>query len=124
MLSHSQEKPLDYILQVIEESPHPSLQPNPQAVSLVQHAATQGLPDTHLGAALGQNIHSPNRVLVTEGTYASLAVGLPELVSVDLCEETNYIHFLIMATNLLQKSIRCEKVIFVYSNACLKGIQQ
>ena len=40
-----------------------------------------GLPDTHLSAALGQNIKSPNRLIASKDSYATLAVGLPELVS-------------------------------------------
>ncbi len=46
----------------------------------IEVAARTPLDEAQLGMALGQNISSPNRVLASKNTFASVAVGLPELV--------------------------------------------
>ena len=46
----------------------------------IEAIATKPLHDSLLSGALQQNIKSPNRVLASRGCYASIAVGMPELV--------------------------------------------
>lgn len=48
---------------------------------MVETAGKVQLTDTLLSMALNQQISSPNRILATPHTYATLAVGLPDLVS-------------------------------------------
>ena len=43
------------------------------------------LSDTLLGVVLDQKISSPNRLLTSPEYYATLAIGLPDLVSYNSC---------------------------------------
>lgn len=68
--------PCPNVLQEVEESGDNHLQ---SGVFLSNNKTS--LDRTVLSAALEQKIDSPNRVLVTDNTYASIAVGLPDLDS-------------------------------------------
>jgi hypothetical protein len=76
LLSHTKDQPMDFHLQSISES---FLLKEGYRLESV---ANVPLPDSHLSAALDQKIQSPNRVLISNDAYASIAVGLPDLVSV------------------------------------------
>ncbi|XP_076231251.1 von Willebrand factor A domain-containing protein c12.2 [Calliopsis andreniformis] len=68
--------PCPNILQEIEESSDHHLQ---SAIFLSNSKGN--LHTSVLSAALGQKIDSPNRLMVTDNTYASIAVGFPDLDS-------------------------------------------
>ena len=51
------------------------------AVEDIDLSSVSQLPDSHLSVALGQQISSPNRLLAGRESYATIAVGMPDLVS-------------------------------------------
>ncbi|ELU02005.1 hypothetical protein CAPTEDRAFT_192877 [Capitella teleta] len=83
LLSHSKEQPLDFHLQGILDSA------STKEGYRLELAAPVPLPDSHLSAALDQSIKSPNRILISNDAYASVAVGLPDLVRCSDVEMVN-----------------------------------
>ncbi|XP_076618440.1 von Willebrand factor A domain-containing protein c12.2 isoform X2 [Colletes latitarsis] len=74
--------PCSNVLQDLEESNKSHLK-----VGSFLSCSKNNLSPSVLSAALQQKIDSPNRLIVTDNTYASIAVGFPDL------ESTNELHF-------------------------------
>ncbi|CAH1781042.1 unnamed protein product [Owenia fusiformis] len=67
----------DYVLQPITEEQ--SNLDDPLIGRYIELAGSSPLEKTILSRALGQSLDSPNRVMVTRETYASIALGFPDL---------------------------------------------
>ena len=75
LMSSSQEAPFEFSFQPME-----AVSGAAGAVLGSMQAPGRRLSDELLSVALKEKISSPNRVLATNDTYTTLAVGLPELV--------------------------------------------
>lgn len=74
--------PCPSVLQYLEEYSESSFK-----VGSFLSCTTNNLHTSVLSAALQEKIDSPNRLIVTDSTYASIAVGFPDL------DSTNELHF-------------------------------
>ena len=73
----------------------------------VEFCATQPLHDSLLSAALQQQTSGPNRILATRGSYATVALGLPDLVGLFGCWREKDCFFTLTAKNVFVCNLYC-----------------
>ncbi|CAD5122119.1 DgyrCDS10568 [Dimorphilus gyrociliatus] len=80
LISHTKENPYEYTIQTLSEA-NSDLE---MIVAEMDRVSNSPMHSTHLSHVLNEQIESPNRVLMNSQTYASIAVGFPELSSSDI----------------------------------------